>query len=114
MRDRTVIRIENYTIYYGDDDENKVGGCVIDVKNDYKKLVEEFGSTSSRCAFPQLRDRRGRELLIISAHAPTETAEDKPAGSHCRNRRKCEDETRTAIRCARKMVLPSGAQVGQR
>ncbi|KAK6735977.1 hypothetical protein RB195_018941 [Necator americanus] len=27
MRDRPVISIENYTIYCGDADENKVGGC---------------------------------------------------------------------------------------
>ncbi|KAK6734687.1 hypothetical protein RB195_018088 [Necator americanus] len=59
MRDRPVISIENYTIYCGDADENKVGGCAIAVRNDYKNLVEEFGSTS-----------------IVSAHAPTETAED--------------------------------------
>ncbi|KAK6742012.1 hypothetical protein RB195_009715 [Necator americanus] len=71
MRARPVISIENYTIYCGDVDENKVG-----VRNDYKNLVEEFGSTSSRCAFLRLRDRRGRELWIVSAHAPTETAED--------------------------------------
>ncbi|KAK6741356.1 hypothetical protein RB195_009291 [Necator americanus] len=76
MRDRPVISIENYTIYCGDADENKVGGCAIAVRNDYKNLVEVFGSTSSRCAFLRLRDRRGRKLWIVSAHAPTETAED--------------------------------------
>ncbi|KAK6749721.1 hypothetical protein RB195_001994 [Necator americanus] len=76
MRDRPVISIENYTIYCGDADENKVGGCAIAVRNDYKNLVEEFGSTSSRCAFLRLRDRRGRKLWIVNAHAPTETAED--------------------------------------
>ncbi|KAK6735934.1 hypothetical protein RB195_018910 [Necator americanus] len=76
MRDRPVISIENYTIYCGDADENKVDGCAIAVRNDYKNLVEEFGSTSSRCAFLRLRDRRGCELWIVSAHAPTETAED--------------------------------------
>ncbi|KAK6740910.1 hypothetical protein RB195_009016 [Necator americanus] len=58
MRDRPVVSIENYTIYCGDADENK-----------------EFGSTSSRCAFLRLRDRGGRILWIISAHASTETAE---------------------------------------
>ncbi|KAK6726476.1 hypothetical protein RB195_004666 [Necator americanus] len=132
MRDRPVIRIENYTIYCGDADENKVGGCAIAVRNDYKNQVEEFCSMSSRCAFLRLRDRRGRKLCIISAHAPTETAEDiskdafcdelnalmskipSPVGGHCRNRRKCEAGTRTAIRCARKMVLCSGAHVRQR
>ncbi|KAK6749578.1 hypothetical protein RB195_001909 [Necator americanus] len=76
MRDRPVISIENYTIYCGDADENKVGGCAIAVRNDYKNLVEEFGSTSSRCAFLRLRNRRGRKLWIVSAHAPTETVED--------------------------------------
>ncbi|KAK6734565.1 hypothetical protein RB195_018012 [Necator americanus] len=76
MRDRPVISIENYTIYCGDADENKVGGCAIAVRNDYKNLVEEFGSISSRCAFLRLRDRRGRKNWIVSAHAPTETAED--------------------------------------
>ncbi|KAK6760760.1 hypothetical protein RB195_021999 [Necator americanus] len=76
MRDRLVMSIENYTIYCGDADENKVGGCAIAVRNDYKNLVEEFGSTSSKCAFLRLRDRRGSKLWIVSAHAPTETAED--------------------------------------
>ncbi|KAK6734649.1 hypothetical protein RB195_018064 [Necator americanus] len=75
-RDRPVISIENYTIYYSDADENKLGGCATAVRNDYKNLVEGFGSTSSRCAFLRLRDRRGRKLWIVSAHAPTETAED--------------------------------------
>ncbi|KAK6757307.1 hypothetical protein RB195_015247 [Necator americanus] len=77
MRYRPVISIENYTIYCGDADENKVGGCAIAVRNDYKNLVEDFGSTSARCAFLRLRDRRGRKLCIVSVHAPTETAEDK-------------------------------------
>ncbi|KAK6764670.1 hypothetical protein RB195_024843 [Necator americanus] len=76
MRDRPVISIEHYTIYCGDADEKKVGDCAIAVRNDYKNLVEEFGSTLSRCAFLRLRDRRGRRLRIASAHAPTKTAED--------------------------------------
>ncbi|KAK6765655.1 hypothetical protein RB195_025520 [Necator americanus] len=76
MRNRPVISIENYTIYCSDANEDKVGGCAIVVRNDYKNLVVEFGSTSSRCAFVRLRDRRGRELWIVSAHAPAETAED--------------------------------------
>ncbi|KAK6756100.1 hypothetical protein RB195_014472 [Necator americanus] len=77
MRDRPVISIENYIIYCCDADENKVG-CATAGRNDYKNLVEEFGSTSSRslCAFLRLRDRKGRKLWIVSAHAPTETAED--------------------------------------
>ncbi|KAK6764524.1 hypothetical protein RB195_024736 [Necator americanus] len=74
--DRPVISIENYTIYCGDTDEKKVGGCAIAVRNDYNNLVKEFGSTSSRCAFVRLRDRRGRKLWIGSAHAPTEIAEN--------------------------------------
>ncbi|KAK6737407.1 hypothetical protein RB195_019859 [Necator americanus] len=78
MRYRSVISIENYTIYCGDAGESKVGGCAIAVRNDYKNLVEEFGSTSSRClvVFLRLRHRRGRKLWIVRAHAPTETAED--------------------------------------
>ncbi|KAK6762023.1 hypothetical protein RB195_022932 [Necator americanus] len=76
MRDRPVISIENNTIYCGDAEENKIGGCAIAVRNDYKDLMEEFGSTSSRCAFLRLRDRGGRKLWIGSAHASTETAED--------------------------------------
>ncbi|KAK6755001.1 hypothetical protein RB195_013771 [Necator americanus] len=76
IRNRAVISIENYTIHCGDADENKVGGCAIAVRNDYKNLVKEFGSMSSRCAFLRLRDRRGRKLWIVSAHAPAETAED--------------------------------------
>ncbi|KAK6728536.1 hypothetical protein RB195_005898 [Necator americanus] len=62
MRDRPAISIENYIIYCGDAGENKAGDCVIAVRNDYKNQVEEFGSTSSRCAFLRLRDRRGRKL----------------------------------------------------
>ncbi|KAK6757127.1 hypothetical protein RB195_015133 [Necator americanus] len=74
MRDRPVISIKNNTIC--DADENKVGGGAIAVRNDCKNLVEEFGSTPSRCAFLRLRDRRERKLWIVSAHVPTETAED--------------------------------------
>ncbi|KAK6729231.1 hypothetical protein RB195_006337 [Necator americanus] len=66
MRDRPVISIENYTIYCGDADENKVGVCAIAVRNDYKNLVEEFGSMSTRCAFLRLLDRRGRKLWMNS------------------------------------------------
>ncbi|KAK6748093.1 hypothetical protein RB195_000989 [Necator americanus] len=46
MRDGPVISIENYTIYCGDADENKVRGGAIAVRNGYKNLVEEFKSTS--------------------------------------------------------------------
>ncbi|KAK6747592.1 hypothetical protein RB195_000656 [Necator americanus] len=60
----------------GDADEDKVGGCTIAVRNDYKNLVGEFGSASSRCTFLRLRDRRGRKIWIVGARAPTETAED--------------------------------------
>ncbi|KAK6750170.1 hypothetical protein RB195_002267 [Necator americanus] len=76
MRDRPVISIKNYTVYCGDADENRVGGCAIAVRKDYNNLVKEFGSTSSRCAFLRLWDRRGRKFLFASTHAPTETAED--------------------------------------
>ncbi|KAK6750319.1 hypothetical protein RB195_002346 [Necator americanus] len=62
MRDRPVISIENYPTYCGDADENKVGGCAIAVRNDYKNLVEKYGSTSSRYAFLRLQDRRGHNL----------------------------------------------------
>ncbi|KAK6757048.1 hypothetical protein RB195_015090 [Necator americanus] len=48
-----------------DTDEKKVDGCAIAVRNDYSNLVEEFGSTSSRCAFVGLQDRRGRKLQIV-------------------------------------------------
>ncbi|KAK6733277.1 hypothetical protein RB195_017182 [Necator americanus] len=51
MKDQSVVSIENYTTYCVDADENKIGGCAI-------------------------AGRRGRKLLIVSAHAPTETAED--------------------------------------
>ncbi|KAK6728908.1 hypothetical protein RB195_006149 [Necator americanus] len=67
---------QNYTTYCGDADENKVGGCAMAVRNDYKYLVEEFGSTLSKFTFVRLQDRRGRKLWIVSAQAPTETAED--------------------------------------
>ncbi|KAK6760666.1 hypothetical protein RB195_021936 [Necator americanus] len=83
MRDRAVVSIENYTIYCRDADENKVGGCAIAVRNDYYNLVNEFGSMSSRCVFVRLRGRRGRELWIVSAQAPTETAEDNSKDAFC-------------------------------
>ncbi|KAK6760671.1 hypothetical protein RB195_021941 [Necator americanus] len=83
MRDRAVVSIENYTIYCRDADENKVGGCAIAVRNDYYNLVNEFGSMSSRCVFVRLRSRRGRELWIVSAQAPTETAEDNSKDAFC-------------------------------
>ncbi|KAK6761542.1 hypothetical protein RB195_022563 [Necator americanus] len=38
MRDRPSISIENYTIYCGDADENKVGGCAIAMRKDYNNL----------------------------------------------------------------------------
>ncbi|KAK6746501.1 hypothetical protein RB195_000022 [Necator americanus] len=38
--------------------------------------VEKLGAMSSRGAFVRLRDRRGLELWIVSAHAPTDTGED--------------------------------------
>ncbi|KAK6762940.1 hypothetical protein RB195_023591 [Necator americanus] len=75
-RDRPLFSIDNYTIYCSDAEERKVGGCAIAVRNDYNNLVEKFGSTSSLCAYVRLRDRRGLELWIASAHARTETAED--------------------------------------
>ncbi|KAK6763727.1 hypothetical protein RB195_024164 [Necator americanus] len=75
LQQAALFRLLRY-LCYGDADENKVGGCAIAVRNDCKNLVEEFGSTSSRCAFARLRDRRRRKLWIVSAHAPTETAED--------------------------------------
>ncbi|KAK6763510.1 hypothetical protein RB195_024001 [Necator americanus] len=40
MRDRPAISMENYTIYCGDADENKVGGCVIAVE---ERLQESGG-----------------------------------------------------------------------
>ncbi|KAK6735389.1 hypothetical protein RB195_018539 [Necator americanus] len=83
MRDRPVISIENYTIYCGDADTKKVGGCAIAVRNDYNNNVEEFGSTSSRWAFVQLRDGRGRKLFIVRAHAPAKTAEDNDKDAFC-------------------------------
>ncbi|KAK6763068.1 hypothetical protein RB195_023682 [Necator americanus] len=48
-RNRPLVGVENYTIYCGDADEKKVGGCAMAVRNDHNTLVEEFGSTSSRC-----------------------------------------------------------------
>ncbi|KAK6749176.1 hypothetical protein RB195_001645 [Necator americanus] len=76
MRDRPVISIESYTIYCGDADESKVGGCAITVRNDFNNLVEEFGSLSSRCAMVRLRDRRGRKLWIVNEHIHAGTVED--------------------------------------
>ncbi|KAK6728921.1 hypothetical protein RB195_006157 [Necator americanus] len=71
MRDRPVISIENYTIHCGDADENKIDGCAIAVRNDYKNLVEEFASTSSRCAFVRLRDRTVRKTVRTTIRTPS-------------------------------------------
>ncbi|KAK6760907.1 hypothetical protein RB195_022104 [Necator americanus] len=129
MRDRPVIRIENYTTYCGDADENKVGGCAIAVRNDYNNLLNEFGSMSSRCVFVRLRGRRGRELWIVSAHAPTQTAEDNsndafhdelnaPMSKISSQQVPLSESTQMrrwdSNSIARKMVLSSGAHVGQR
>ncbi|KAK6765479.1 hypothetical protein RB195_025408 [Necator americanus] len=65
MRDGPVISIENYTIYCGNADENKVGAG------------GGITSTPSRCTVLRLLDRRGIKLWIVSAHAPTETPDDK-------------------------------------
>ncbi|KAK6743269.1 hypothetical protein RB195_010495 [Necator americanus] len=73
IRDQPLIDTDNYTFYCDDADEKKVGGCAIVIRNDYNNLME-FGSTSSRCAFIRLWDRRGLKLWIVSAHASTETA----------------------------------------
>ncbi|KAK6735520.1 hypothetical protein RB195_018624 [Necator americanus] len=45
--------------------------------------VEEFGATSSRCAFVRQLDRTGRELWILSGNAPRQTAEDNNEGAIC-------------------------------
>ncbi|KAK6764050.1 hypothetical protein RB195_024397 [Necator americanus] len=37
----------------------------------------------TKCAFLRLQDRRGRKLWIVSAHAPTETAEDNSKDAFC-------------------------------
>ncbi|KAK6729812.1 hypothetical protein RB195_006706 [Necator americanus] len=37
MRDWPVKIIESYTMYCGDGDEKKTGGCAIPARNDYKK-----------------------------------------------------------------------------
>ncbi|KAK6763942.1 hypothetical protein RB195_024325 [Necator americanus] len=74
IRDRPVISIKNYAVYCDDANEKKLGGCAIAVRNDYN--MEEFGSTSPRCAFVRLRDRRRRRFWIGSARAPKKTAMD--------------------------------------
>ncbi|KAK6761081.1 hypothetical protein RB195_022229 [Necator americanus] len=67
--------MRDYTIYCGGADEKKAGGCAVAVRNDCNNLVEELGSTPSRCAFVRLRGRRGRKLWIASVHVSAETAE---------------------------------------
>ncbi|KAK6757193.1 hypothetical protein RB195_015176 [Necator americanus] len=76
MRDRPLINVENYNKCCSDVDEKKVHGCAIAVRNDCSNLAEEFGSTSSTCAFVRLQDRRGGKLWIVSVLAPTEAAEN--------------------------------------
>ncbi|KAK6751907.1 hypothetical protein RB195_003369 [Necator americanus] len=71
--DPPIVSNDNYIISCGDADERKVGGFIMGERNDYNNLVEEFGSTSSRCAFER-RDRRGVKLWIVRIDAPTETA----------------------------------------
>ncbi|KAK6761568.1 hypothetical protein RB195_022586 [Necator americanus] len=50
IRDQPVISVGDYNIYCVYADEEEVGSCAIAVRNDYKNLVEEFGSTSTRFA----------------------------------------------------------------
>ncbi|KAK6760860.1 hypothetical protein RB195_022071 [Necator americanus] len=56
-------------MYCGDADENKVGGCAIAVRNDYKNLVEEFGSTSSRCASVQTAEDNKKDAFYDEPNA---------------------------------------------
>ncbi|KAK6742475.1 hypothetical protein RB195_010004 [Necator americanus] len=59
IRERPLISIDIYTTFCCGADVRKVGGYTVAVRNNYINLVEEFGSTSSRCASVRLRDRRG-------------------------------------------------------
>ncbi|KAK6763933.1 hypothetical protein RB195_024319 [Necator americanus] len=76
-------QIDQRRKHSGDADESKEGGCAIAVRNDYNKLVEEFGSMSPRCTILRLRDRRGRKFWIVSAHTPTKTAVDNRKNAFC-------------------------------
>ncbi|KAK6761844.1 hypothetical protein RB195_022796 [Necator americanus] len=91
-----VISIGNFTIYCGDADERQVSGCAIAVMNDYNNLVEEFGSTSSGCAFLRLRNRTDLEYVLTkniplseSSSQPQDTVpQEKPiSSSSTENRR---------------------------
>ncbi|KAK6761136.1 hypothetical protein RB195_022269 [Necator americanus] len=62
--DRPVTSIENYTIYCGDADENKM------------RLSTTAGSQNTTYCCTARNVNRGRKHWIVSAHAPTETAED--------------------------------------
>ncbi|KAK6743866.1 hypothetical protein RB195_010892 [Necator americanus] len=85
MRDRPVISIENYTIYCGDADENKV---------DAPHAPTETTEDNSKDAFFD-------ELNALMSKIPSQQVVIVGIDA--------KDGTRTAIRCARKMVLCSGA-----
>ncbi|KAK6762621.1 hypothetical protein RB195_023372 [Necator americanus] len=78
IRDRSIISVEDYTVYCGDADGKKLGGCAIAVRNDCNNLVEEYTSTSSVCAFVQLRVYRGHKLWVVSAQKPLKATTTTP------------------------------------
>ncbi|KAK6763623.1 hypothetical protein RB195_024080 [Necator americanus] len=83
IRSWPIISVGDCTVYCCDADQKKVRNCAIAVRNDYKDLVAEFGSTPSRCAFIRLRDHRVCKLHIFTPHAPTETAEKNNKNASC-------------------------------
>ncbi|KAK6729031.1 hypothetical protein RB195_006218 [Necator americanus] len=72
MRDRPVISIENYTIYCGDADENKVGGCAIAVRNDYNNLAQRRLDASLETAENNSKDAFYDELNALIPKIPSQ------------------------------------------
>ncbi|KAK6729438.1 hypothetical protein RB195_006472 [Necator americanus] len=80
IRDRPTISTDNHTIHSGDADERKVEGCALTARSNNNNVVEKYRPKLSRCAFVRLRNHRRLKLWVVSAHAPSETAENHNKG----------------------------------
>ncbi|KAK6749490.1 hypothetical protein RB195_001851 [Necator americanus] len=105
MRDRPVISTKNYTIDCGDADENKVGGCAIAVRKDYNNLMEEFGSTSQRRGYQEIRTPAG---CSIPFEVITGVRQGAVAGPFLFNFA-IDDIMRTVDQCLANIVLAPSA-----
>lgn len=76
IRDQPVINTDRYTLFCGDANAQGVGGCAIAVHKDYASAVTEFRSPCERLCAARLTIGEASHLWLVSAHSPTEAAEE--------------------------------------